>query len=457
MNQIPVVDLDLIRKYNKPGPRYTSYPTAPHFRADADFDAIRETLIRNRSRSRGLSLYYHIPFCETLCWFCGCTTIITRNRASADHYIDYLKKDMDLRLPLLDAALPVLQLHLGGGSPTYLSPAQMRSLGQAVRERFTIAPDAEIAAEVDPRRLTREHIEALREGGFNRASIGVQDNAPAVQKAINRDQPFALTKQAVDWIRAEGFRSLNVDLVYGLPGQTAASYTQTLDEILSLRPDRFAIFSYAHVPWMKPAQRILESAGLPSPELKLDLLRISIEKITSAGYVYIGMDHFALPDDELAVAQREQRLQRNFQGYATCAETDIHGFGMSSISQTEDLYLQNIKELPAWCAALDAGRTPWAKGLILSDEDKLRRRVIMRIMCDGYLDAPSISRQAGVDVLAHLAPEFASLSDLEDDGLLERKATGFVVTPRGRLLIRNIAMRFDAYLSGAEQRFSQTV
>ncbi len=457
MTSTPVVDLDLIRKYNKPGPRYTSYPTAPHFKSDADFDRIGEILSTNRSASQGLSLYYHIPFCETLCWFCGCTTIITRNRSSADHYIDYLKRDMDLRLPFLDTSLPVLQLHLGGGSPTYLSPDQMRSLGAAVRERFTIAPSAEIAAEIDPRRLTREHIVALREHGFNRASVGVQDNAPNVQKAINRDQPFALTKQAVQWIREEGFRSLNVDLIYGLPGQTAASYAQTLDEILELRPDRFAIFSYAHVPWMKPAQKILESVGLPSPDLKLELLRISIERISGAGYDYIGMDHFALPDDDLAVAQRQRRLQRNFQGYATCAETDIHGFGMSAISQTDDLYLQNIKELPAWRQSLDEGKRPWAKGLVLTPEDKIRRRVIMRVMCDGVFDAAVLSPLTGVDVLRHFARELDGMDDLVADRLIERNASGFTVTPMGRLLIRNIAMRFDAYLVGAEQRFSRTV
>jgi oxygen-independent coproporphyrinogen-3 oxidase len=321
-----------------------------------------------------------------------------------------------------------------------------------------LAPDAEAGVEMDPRGLTREHLAALREIGFNRASLGVQDNDPRVQQAVHRIQPAALTAQAVAWIREAGFSSLNIDLIFGLPLQTPASFEKTLDDVLALGPDRFAVFSYAHVPWLKPAQRILKDSILPTAETKLQLLKLAIEKLTAAGYVYIGMDHFARPTDELATAQKQRTLQRNFQGYSTRGGADIYAFGMSSISQVSGAYWQNHKELPAYYAALDAGRMPMARGCLLTDEDRLRRAVIMQIMCNLGVDYGAVSRQTGVAFTDHFAKELASLDDLEADGLLRREPERLVVTELGRLFIRNIAMRFDAYLPKAnERRFSKTI
>ena len=319
-----------------------------------------------------------------------------------------------------------------------------------VRSRFTVASDAEAAVEIDPRRLTRDHLTALREIGFNRVSIGVQDNNPAVQKAVHRIQPYALTKTVVDWVRELGFSSLNIDLIYGLPYQTTASFNKTLDEVLELRPDRFAVFNYAHVPWLKPAQRILIEAALPSPRTKLELLKLTVQKLTSAGYVYIGMDHFARADDELAVAQRQKSLQRNFQGYSTRGGADIYAFGMSSISQADGFYWQNLKELPRYYAALDEGNLPLAKGYVLTVDDYIRRQTIMRLMCDLELDYAAMSRLLGLDFTEYFARELNSLDDLEGDGLVLKTPTGLIVTDFGRLLIRNIAMRFDAYLTMRE-------
>ncbi len=299
---------------------------------------------------------------------------------------------------------------------------------------------------------------ALREAGFRRASMGVQDNNPEVQKAVHRVQPLEVTQQAVDWLREEGFESLNIDLIYGLPYQTAESFEKTLDEIVALAPDRLAVFNYAHVPWMKPAQKILRDEILPSPELKFQLLKLTIEKLTDVGYVYIGMDHFAKADDELAIAQREKTLQRNFQGYSTAGGVDIFGFGMSSISQIPDAYWQNIKELDDYAAAVESGERPIIRGYLLTPEDRIRREVIMRMMCHLQLDYVQLSRELDIDFQQFFAPEIESLEDMEVDGLLVRSAEGLQITDLGRLVIRNIAMRFDAYhKAGREQRFSKTI
>jgi oxygen-independent coproporphyrinogen-3 oxidase len=351
-----------------------------------------------------------------------------------------------------------VQLHFGGGTPTFLLPEEIRALGRLIKSRFEFSPDIEAGVEVDPRRLERDHIVALREAGFNRASMGVQDNNDVVQKAVHRIQPFEQTQRVVGWIREAGFKSVNIDLIYGLPFQTPESFAKTLDEILTLRPDRFAIFNYAHVPWMKPAQKILEAGVLPSAEVKLQLLKLTIEKLTSSGYRYIGMDHFALEDDELAVAQREKTLQRNFQGYSTRGGADIYAFGMSSISQAEGLYWQNQKDLPVYYKALDEGKHPITRGYLLTADDKLRRTTIMRLMCDLSLDFAAMSNLLGVDFADYFARELPGLTDLEEDGLIERSARGLEVTEAGRLLIRNIAMRFDAYLPAQkERRFSRTI
>lgn len=452
------VDLDLVKKYNVPGPRYTSYPPATHFTDKLPDDVLLEKIRANNETDHDLSLYFHLPFCYSLCWYCGCTTVITTDQQKSALYIGYLEREMELLKPLLNPRRKVVQLHFGGGTPTFSMPDQIRRLGGMIHSRFTFSPDYEAGVETDPRRLTRDHLVALREIGFNRASMGVQDNDPAVQKAVHRIQPFDMTKQAVGWLRELGFHSVNIDLIYGLPLQTPASFAKTLDEILSLKPDRFAVFNYAHVPWMKPAQKILKPELLPSPETKLELLKMTIERLTSAGYVYIGMDHFALADDELAIAQRQKTLQRNFQGYSTRGGADIYAFGMSSISQAQDVYWQNHKELPDYYHCLDEEKLPQQRGYIMTAEDKLRRVTIMRLMCDLGLDYATISKLLGIHFKEHFAAEIESLDDMEADGLLLKTPEGIVVTDLGRLLIRNIAMRFDAYAATRkENRFSRTI
>jgi len=452
------VNLDLVKKYNVPGPRYTSYPPATQFSDEVPLTDVMDNIRANNQSAGDLSLYFHLPFCQTLCWFCGCTTVITTQQGKSAVYLKYLEKEMDLMAPLINPKRKAVQLHFGGGTPTFLLPEEIRALGKLIRSRFEFSPDIEAGVEIDPRRLIRDHLDALREAGFNRASIGVQDNNPVVQKAVHRIQPFEQTKQVVEWIRHAGFKSLNIDLIYGLPYQTPESFEKTLDEILTLAPDRFAIFNYAHVPWIKPAQRILEDGCLPTAEVKLQLLKLTIEKLTSAGYVYIGMDHFAREDDELAVAQKQKTLQRNFQGYSTRGGADIYAFGMSSISQAGGIYWQNQKELPIYYGELDNGRQPISKGYILTNDDKIRRVTIMRLMCDLSLDFPSMSKLLGINFEQYYARELASFSDLEADGLVEKTAGGLKVTEVGRLLVRNIAMRFDAYLpTEKERRFSKTI
>jgi oxygen-independent coproporphyrinogen III oxidase len=452
------VDLELIEKYNVPGPRYTSYPPATQFSDELSVRDLLAKIGENNQTERDLSLYFHLPFCRSLCWYCGCTTVITTQQSQSATYLSYLAKELALVTPLLNPKRKVVQLHFGGGTPTFLTPDEIRELGRMVRSRFTVASDAEAAVEIDPRRLTHDHLDALREIGFNRVSIGVQDHNPIVQKAVHRIQPYALTKTVVDWVRELGFSSLNIDLIYGLPYQTTASFNKTLDEVLELRPDRFAVFNYAHVPWLKPAQRILIEAALPSPRTKLELLKLTVQKLTSAGYVYIGMDHFARADDELALAQRQKSLQRNFQGYSARGGADIYAFGMSSISQADGFYWQNLKELPRYYAALDEGNLPLAKGYVLTVDDYIRRQTIMRLMCDLELDYAAMSRLLGLDFTEYFARELNSLDDLEGDGLVLKTPTGLIVTDFGRLLIRNIAMRFDAYLTMREtSRFSKAI
>lgn len=453
------VDLDLIKKYNVPGPRYTSYPPATHFGEQLSRAQFCELVsANNQNADRGVSLYLHLPFCYSLCWYCGCTTVITADQKKSAEYVRYVEKEMDLMKSMVHPGRKVVQMHFGGGTPTFSTPDEIRQLGNIIRSRFDLAEDVEAGVETDPRRLSRDHLVALREAGFNRASLGVQDNDPVVQKAVHRIQPFEMTRQVVEWMREVGFQSVNVDLIYGLPYQTPVSFVRTLDETLSLRPDRFAVFNYAHVPWMKPAQKILKPEALPSPETKLEILKLTIERLTSEGYVYIGMDHFAREDDELAIAQRNRTLQRNFQGYSTRGGTDIYAFGMSSISQTEDFYWQNQKELKAYYESLDRGELPLHRGYVLTAEDKIRRTTIMRLMCDLGLDYANMSRLLSLNFQEHFANELESLDDMEGDGLLVKTPAELIVTDLGRLLIRNIAMRFDAYAPmRKENRFSRTI
>ena len=453
------VDLELVRKYNVAGPRYTSYPPATRFTDQFRWPDLAEEIIDNNQTERDLSLYFHIPFCRSLCWYCGCTTVITQSHRKGSVYLKYLKTELQRMCTMLNPNRQVAQWHLGGGTPTFLLAKEIRALNEMVRTHFKVATDVEASVEIDPRAVTREHLDALREAGFKRASVGVQDFDPEVQKAVHRLQPRELTEQVVDWILGSGFTSLNIDLIYGLPYQTEASFERTLDAVLTFQPDRLAVFSYAHVPWIKPAQKILEKQNaLPSPEIKLNLLKLVIEKLTAAGYVYIGMDHFARPDDDLAVHQRNKTLQRNFQGYSTRGDADMYSFGMSSISKTENAYWQNEKDLGGYYAALDAASVPIAKAYFMSEDDKVRREIIMQLMCNLGVDFESVSRKLRVDVSDYFRAELDSLSDLEADGLIRRNDAGLEVTELGRLFIRNIAMRFDAYLpKETERRFSKTI
>ena len=453
------VDLELVKKYNVAGPRYTSYPPATKFTDAVKWPELAERILENNRTERDLSLYFHIPFCETLCWYCGCTTVITLNHGQGSTYLNYLDKEIAQMSTLLNPRRKVVQLHWGGGSPTFLQPDEIRRLGESIRKHFTFSDDLEAGVEIDPRRLTRDHIAALREVGFNRASLGVQDFDPVVQQAVHRIQPREMTEQVLGWVRELGFSSVNFDLIYGLPHQTVESFNRTLDIVLSLQPDRLAVFSYAHVPWVKPAQKILEHKVLPPPEVKLELLKSVIERLTEDHrYVYIGMDHFARPGDELAVAQRRKQLQRNFQGYSTRAGADIYAFGMSSISQIPDAYFQNEKDLPKYYAALDAGQVPLVRGYLVTEEDKIRRDTIMRVMCDLSLDYAAMSRRLGLNFTSYFERELESLAPFEADGLLRRSATGMEITDKGRLFIRNIAMTFDNTLAPVgERKHSRTI
>ncbi len=446
---------ELISKYNRPGPRYTSYPTALQFKDVEDPVA----LLKETSDSTApISLYYHLPFCESLCWFCACTTVITCNRDKADLYLDALEKEMDLSLPYLNADnRMVKQLHFGGGSPSFQTPEQLDRLCTDIRKRFHFSPDAEISAELDPRTLTEEKVKVLASHGFNRASFGVQDVDPKVQKAVHRIQPDEMNRQCIKWVRDAGIESVNTDLIYGLPHQTVDSFKRTLETVLTYEPDRLAVFSYAHVPWVAPAQKILERSTLPEPEVKFAMLLETIETLTSNGYVYIGMDHFAKKGDELTVALEEGGLHRNFQGYTTMAGLEMIGFGMSSISQNGISYRQNIKELDKWHASIDNNTIPAQKGYHMTAEDKLRKDVIMTIMCSGNVVYKDFSDKFGIRFEEHFASALEQLAEPAKDGLVEFNDHGFQVTDNGRLLLRNIAMPFDEYLQTGPRRHAKTI
>jgi oxygen-independent coproporphyrinogen-3 oxidase len=453
------INLDLVRKYNQPGPRYTSYPPATRFAPSFAKEVFLERIRQNNETNTGnLSLYFHLPFCRSLCWYCGCNTIITTQQKKSAAYLKLIDAEMQIMRGRLNPERKAVQIHFGGGTPTFLLPEELRELGWMIRRRFNIAPDAEFGVEIDPRRLSEDHMRALREIGVNRVSLGVQDHNPKVQMAIHRIQPREVTEQAIEWARKAGIQMINIDLIYGLPHQTPESFARTLDEIIALQPDRLAVFSYAHVPWIKPSQKILETENLPTAETKLQLLKLTIEKLTASGFDYIGMDHFAKPDDELTLAQKNKTLQRNFQGYSTRGNTDIYSFGISSISQAADAYWQNHKDIEVYAADLSHGEAPIERGYVLTEDDIVRRKTIMRLMCDLELEYAGLSTQTGVNVPEYFAEEITSLTDLESDGLVQRSASGLKITTQGRLFIRNVAMRFDAYLPRqTERRFSQTV
>ena len=446
----PAVPAGLLRKYDRPGPRYTSYPPATRFGPPPAPEP---------GTPGPVSLYVHLPFCRRQCLYCGCTNLIASDPGEADRYLDLLEREFDLRKPLLPADSEVVRLHLGGGTPTFLSPEQLDRLGRALRNRFPFAETAEVAIEIDPRTLDPEKTSALRRAGFNRASLGIQDLDPAVQRAIGRIQPIDLVAGACRTLRDAGFDSVNFDLIYGLPRQTPDSFARTLQTAVELAPDRFAVYGYAHVPWLKPLQKRYE-ADLPDPETRIRLLQLVIDVISGAGYEPIGMDHFARPEDPLAQALRAGTLQRDFQGYSTHAGTDLHAFGLSAISRFADRYLQNQKNLSLYRAEIEAGRLPFLRGYRPNEDDRIRRALILRIMCDLFVDYRRLSAETGVDVSDYFRNEIAGLDDLESDGLLHREADGLRITPLGRLFVRIVAMRFDPHLdeeSSGAPRYSRTV
>lgn len=451
-----VPNIDLITKYNQPGPRYTSYPTAPNFHQDVDKAALAEQTALEDSE---LSLYFHIPFCRSLCWFCGCTKIITQKQDRADAYLDLLEKEICHFLPRIRSGRQVRQLHFGGGTPNYLSPAQIKRFSDFLHRHFDFHPEAEISTELDPRTLTQEHITAFQELGVNRASIGVQDVKHEVQEAIHRIQTDEHNRNALQWLREASITSCNLDLIYGLPKQTPESFEQTLHHILDYAPDRLAVFSYAHVPWVSPAQKILEAKHLPSAEAKILMLEKVITILTQHHYHFIGMDHFAREDDPLTIAHKNGSLQRNFQGYSTHGGVEIAAFGMSSISQTACSYRQNFKDLDTYQAAIEADTMPIDRGILLTPEDEMHRDIIMSIMCQCHLDFAQKSNQHGIDIADYFKEALASLRPMQDDGLLTIYDDGLDISEQGRLFIRNIAMAFDGRLdrSNTTYRFSKTV
>ena len=441
--------LELIRKYECSGPRYTSYPPAPVFSPEFGPEQYTAALDRTERQpgTNNISLYVHIPFCDTLCYFCGCTTIITRSRDQMNEYLAYLLREIDLLASHINPSRKVVQVHWGGGTPTYLTPSQIYHLGSHIRERFALHPDAELSVEVDPRDLTYHHLKALRDVGFNRMSLGVQDFDPHVQRAVNRNQSEEITRQAIGWGRSLGYTSLNLDLIYGLPLQSVESFSATLDKVIEIAPERLAVYNFAHVPWMKKHQKMIHVEDLPSPETKLALLTLTIEKLSAAGYIYIGMDHFSRPDDELARAQRDRTLHRNFQGYSTRAGSDLYGVGLSSISHFDSYYAQNFKTLHEYHAAIEQGTFATHAGYAMTPDDLVRKFVIMRLMCHCYLDKNEVEQRFGLEFDTYFGESLSKLQPLLDDGLMTIKGQEITVTSTGRLFLRNIAMCFDAYLS----------
>lgn len=454
-------DPDLLRRHDRPGPRYTSYPTAPHFHDGFGEHALRAAIAASNRQARPLSVYVHVPFCSSPCFYCGCNRVITRDYGRGAAYVARVLSEADLVAPLFDPTREVVQLHLGGGTPNFLARAQMRELIDGLRRRFTFSTAAErdFSIELDPRFVSREDIAGLGALGFNRASLGIQDFDPVVQRAINREQGVEATLEVLRACREHGLASVNVDLIYGLPHQTLDGFARTLDTVLRERPDRLAIYGYAHLPNLFKAQRQIPDAALPGPDQKLALLGLAVRRLSLAGYQYIGMDHFALPDETLARAQRAGQLHRNFMGYTTHAQTDLVGLGASAISRIGSSYSQNPRELPGWEAAVDAGRLPVWRGLTLDADDELRAALINQLMCQGEVDAHALAARHGVDFDQYFAAALASLSVLQADGLADYRDGVVRATERGRPLLRLLAMCFDRYLAQPDHpaRYSKAI
>ncbi len=459
MDQSLQFDLPLINRYDKAGPRYTSYPTALELHegfTDADYQS---HIAKSNAAGGPLSLYVHIPFCDTVCFYCACNKIVTKNRSHAQPYVDNLCKEIAMQGALFDKNRVVNQLHWGGGTPTFLDYPQMQQVMIATREHFSLRNDdsGEYSIEVDPRETNLHTIQQLRGLGFNRISLGVQDFDPAVQKAVNRLQSETQTFAVLKAAREEGFRSTNIDLIYGLPLQTVDSFSKTLDKILHVSPDRLSIFNYAHIPARFKTQRQINDADLPSPDVKLALLQSIGQRLSEAGYVYIGMDHFAKPDDELAIAQRQGLLHRNFQGYSTHSDCDLIGLGITSIGRVGDAYSQNVKDVDSYEQLIKLGKLPVFKGVELNEDDKVRRAVIMQLICHFELQFTAIEQACAINFSEYFADELNALAPMQADGLVTVSSNGIQVLPVGRLLIRNICMVFDRYLAQKQQQFSRVI
>ena len=451
MDAIPPFDAQLLRRYDRPGPRYTSYPTAPQFRADFSETQLREHIRRSNADPipQELSLYVHIPYCFSPCFYCACNRVITRDRSKGRPYVERLVREIGLVAPLFDRDRDVVQLHLGGGTPNFLSTWELSELMESLERHFHFGAETrrDFSIELDPRFLQEGEVSAYAALGFNRASLGVQDFDAQVQRAVNRVQSVEQTLRVIDECRTHRFRSVNVDLIYGLPKQSLAGFARTLDTVLAAQPDRLAVYSYAHLPDMFKPQRQIETAQLPSAELKLQLLRLAVEKLSAAGYHYIGMDHFALPEDSLARAQACGTLHRNFMGYTTHADCDLIGFGVSAISHIGDSFSQNLRDLPGWEHALDESRLALWRGMVLSEDDILRADAIQQLMCRGQIDVAGLESRYGIEFSEYFAAALEKLQPLAVDGLVTLEPARIAATPRGRLLLRIIAMCFDRYLS----------
>ena len=455
MNNAPVWDLDLIKRYNQSGPRYTSYPTAVQFDGQFEVDRYHSSAWRSSATTKPLSLYFHIPFCSHVCYYCACNKIVTKHRSRSEEYLEYLYREIEMQADLYSSDQLVEQLHFGGGTPTFLDAEQMRALMGKIKEHFNlkISDLTDYSIELDPREVDWPMMSTLRDLGFNRISIGVQDLDEKVQIAVNRVQPEAMVRSVLDAARAMAYKSVHMDLIYGLPLQNVDSFMDTVDRVIDMAPDRLSLFNYAHLPHRFKPQRRIKDEDLPTPEVKLEILQKATERLMEKGYVYIGMDHFALPDDELAVAQEENVLHRNFQGYTTHSHCDLVSMGVSSISQVGDVYVQNTTDEPTYRQLIDEGKLPIVRGLRMETDDKIRQAVITQLICQFSLDPKGIEERFEINFAEYFAEELSSLSEMIEDELLTLDDKCCIqVTPKGKLLIRNICMKFDAYLKKPSEK-----
>ena len=454
-------DEQLIKRYDKAGPRYTSYPTAVQFNEQYTAETYKHFAEKSNQSEKDLSLYFHIPFCDTVCFYCGCNKVVTKDRSKAAPYLERVFKEIEMQGKLFDSSRKVNQLHWGGGTPTFISHDEMRQLMAVTRQHFNLHDDdsGEYSIEIDPREVSRDSIKLLRELGFNRMSLGVQDFNPAVQKAVNRIQSKEETMAALTAAREENFKSISVDLIYGLPLQTVESFDQTLDELIEISPDRVSVFNYAHLPERFKPQRRINEDELPPASAKLEIFKHCMEKLTNAGYVYIGMDHFAKPDDELSVAQKEGKLYRNFQGYATHADCDLVGIGITSIGTIANSFAQNVRTMDEYYAKIDAGDLAVFRGVEIDNDDIIRRETIMQLICHFKLNFSNIEKRFDINFTEYFANELERFKVMLEDGLITMDDESIAVTSKGRLLIRNICMVFDRYIKADEKttRFSKLI